>query len=421
VGRRTVGIVMNGVTGRMGRNQHLERSILAIRRQGGLDLGREVLWPEPVLVGRDPARLRALAEQAGVERWTTDLHAALSDAQNQVYFDAQVTAARAPAMRAAIAAGKHVYCEKPTAETLADALGLARAADAAGVAHGVVQDKLFLPGLRKLRRVIEDGALGRLLAVRGEAGYWVFEGDRQPAQRPSWNYRKEDGGGIVLDMLPHWRYVLDHLFGEVRAVSCHALTHIPERWDEAGRRYAATAEDAAYAAFRLEGGAFATINASWVTRVYRDDLVVFQVDGTAGSAVAGLRNCFVQHRATTPRPVWNPDDPAPVDYRAGWTEVPEHEPFENGFKVQWEGFLRHAFGAGRTSAAGATGGDATGGDATDAAPAGDGAAGEGHGAASALPRYPHDLLEGAEGVQLAELALASWREGRWLEVPELPR
>ena len=404
--RRTVGIVMNGVTGRMGRNQHLERSILAIRRQGGLDLGGgEVLWPEPVLVGRDEARLRALAEAAGLSRWTADLDAALADPENQVYFDAQVTAARTPAMRAAIAAGKHVYCEKPTAETLADALALARAAEAAGVAHGVVQDKLFLPGLRKLRRVIDDGALGRLLAVRAEAGYWVFEGDRQPAQRPSWNYRQEDGGGIVLDMLPHWRYVLDHLFGEVRAVSCHAVTHVPERWDEAGRRYAATAEDAAYTTYRLEGGVIATINASWATRVYRDDLVVFQVDGTEGSAVAGLRSCRVQHRATTPRPVWNPDDPAATDYRAGWAEVPENEPYDNGFKVQWEGFLRHAFGAERATEAGAAGGGTT---------------GEGRRSATARERYPHDLREGAKGVQLAELALASWREDRWLEVPELP-
>ena len=406
MGRRTVGIVMNGVTGRMGRNQHLERSILAIRRQGGLELGGgEVLWPEPVLVGRDAARLRALAEAAGLSRWTTDLDDALADPENRVYFDAQVTAARTPAMRAAIAAGKHVYCEKPTAETLADALALARAAEAAGVAHGVVQDKLFLPGLRKLRRVIDDGALGRLLAVRAEAGYWVFEGDRQPAQRPSWNYRQEDGGGIVLDMLPHWRYVLDHLFGEVRAVSCHAVTHLPERWDEAGRRYAVTAEDAAYTAYRLEGGVVATINASWATRVYRDDLVAFQVDGTEGSAVAGLRSCRVQHRATTPRPIWNPDDPAATDYRGGWAEVPEHEPYDNGFKVQWEGFLRHAFGAERATEAGAAGGGTT---------------GEGLGATNARPRYPHDLREGAKGVQLAELALASWREGRWLEVPELP-
>ena len=282
--RRTVGIVMNGVTGRMGRSQHLERSILAIRRQGGLDLGDgTVLWPEPTLVGRSEPRLRALAEAVGVERWTTDLAAALADPAHEIYFDAQVTSARVPAVRAAIDAGKHVYCEKPSAETLADALDLARRADAAGVRHGVVQDKLFLPGLLKLKRVIDAGMLGRILAVRGDFGYWVFEGDWQEAQRPSWNYRAEDGGGIIVDMLPHWRYVLDHLFGEVRAVSCLGVTLIPERWDEAGRRYDATADDAAYAAFRLEGGAIATIDSSWVTRVYRDDLVTFHVDGSEAS------------------------------------------------------------------------------------------------------------------------------------------
>jgi len=412
VARRTVGIVMNGVTGRMGRNQHLERSILAIRHQGGLDLGDgDVLWPEPLLVGRHAGRLRALATATGIERWTTDLGAALGDPETSVYFDAQVTAARVPALHAAIAAGKHVYCEKPTAETLADALALARAAEAAGVAHGVVQDKLFLPGLLKLRRVIDSGVLGRLLAVRGEFGYWVFEGDWQPAQRPSWNYRSEDGGGIVLDMLPHWRYVLDHLFGGVRALSCTAVTHLRERWDEAGRRYDATAEDAAFATFRLEGDVVATINSSWVTRVYRDDLVVFQVDGTDASAVAGLRDCRVQHRTMTPRPVWNPDVPSPIDFRAGWAEVPDNGAFDNGFKAQWEGFLRHADAVGR----GAPG--------ERAAPGGQTAPG-----ARAVPaeraapgaRYPHDLREGAKGVQLAELALASWREGRWLDVPELP-
>jgi predicted dehydrogenase len=372
---------MNGVTGRMGRHQHLERSILALRAQGGLDLGDgDVLWPEPTLVGRSAARLRALAEATGVERWTTDLDAALADPAHHVYFDAQVTKARAPAVRAAIAAGKHVYVEKPSAESVAEALELVRLADAAGVKHGVVQDKLFLPGLLKLKRVLDSGMLGRVLSVRGEFGYWVFEGDWQPAQRPSWNYRSEDGGGIILDMLPHWRYVLDHLFGEVRAVSCLGATHVPERWDEAGRAYAATADDAAYAAFELAGGVVATINASWTTRVYRDELVVFQVDGTEGSAVAGLRTCRVQHRTMTPRPVWNPDVANPFDFRADWSPVPDNGPFDNAFKAQWERFLRHVvLGA----------------------------------------PYHQTLLEGAKGVQLAELGLASWRERRWLDVPEL--
>ena len=379
--RRTLGIVMNGVTGRMGRHQHLERSILALRAQGGLDLGDgDVLWPEPTLVGRSAARLRALADATGVERWTTDVPAALADPAHHIYFDAQVTSARVPAVRAAIQAGKHVYVEKPSAETVAEALDLVRLADAAGVKHGVVQDKLFLPGLLKLKRVLDSGMLGRVLSVRGEFGYWVFEGDWQPAQRPSWNYRAEDGGGIILDMLPHWRYVLDHLFGEVRSVSCLGATHVPQRWDEAGRPYAATADDAAYATFELAGGVVATINASWATRVHRDELVTFQVDGTEGSAVAGLRTCRVQHRTMTPRPVWNPDVANPFDFRADWASVPDNGVFDNAFKVQWERFLRHVV--------------------LDAP-------------------YHQTLLEGAKGVQLAELGLASWRERRWLDVPEL--
>src|SRR6266700_4511748 len=333
---------MNGVTGRMGSNQHLGRSILAIRN--------------------------------------TDLDAALSDPGYSVYFDAQVTSARSPALRAAIAAGKHVYCEKPVAEDLPTALELARLATAAGVKHGVVQDKLFLPGLIKLRALRDSGFFGRILSVRGEFGYWVFEGDWQPSQRPSWNYRVESGGGIILDMFCHWRYVLDHVVAPVRAVSALGATHIPTRVDERGVSYEATAEDAAYATFRLDGGVVAQMNSSWAVRVRRDDLLTLQVDGTLGSAVAGLRDCCVQPRVATPRPVWNPDLPSPIDFRAGWLELPGNQEFDNGFRAQWERFLRHV--------------------ACD-------------------EPFPWVLLEGARGVQLAEAGLRSWRERRWVDVPDL--
>jgi predicted dehydrogenase len=379
--RRTIGIVMNGVTGRMGYRQHLLRSILAIREQGGLLLDDgTLLWPEPVLVGRSEARLRALAERHGLERWTTSLDEALADPIVEVYFDAQVTPAREKALRTAIAAGKHIYTEKPTAESLEGALDLARLAREAGVRNGVVQDKLFLPGLLKLKRLVDSGFFGRILSVRGEFGYWVFEGDWQSAQRPSWNYRAEDGGGMILDMFPHWRYVLDEIVAPVRSVYAHSSTHIPERRDEQGTAYRATADDAAYGIFELEGGVVAQINSSWAVRVDRDELVEFQVDGTEGSAVAGLRNCRYQHRVGTPKPVWNPDLPATEDFRSQWHQVPDNEVFDNGFKVQWELFLRHVV----------TGSD-----------------------------YRWDLLEGAKGVQLAELGLRSAREGRRLDVPTL--
>jgi len=381
VARRTVGVAMNGVTGRMGYNQHLLRSVLAIRDQGGLAVADgTVIWPEPVLIGRDEDRIRAIAERHGVERWTTDVGKALAEPDVEIYFDAQVTSARREGVLAAIDAGKHVYCEKPTAESLADALELARAAAARGVKTGVVQDKLFLPGLRKLKRLVDGGFFGRILSVRGEFGYWVFEGDWQPAQRPSWNYRAEQGGGIVLDMFCHWQYVLREIFGPVRSVQALTATHIPRRVDERGNAYEATADDAAYGIFELDNGIVAQINSSWATRVNRDELVEFQVDGTEGSAVAGLRRCRVQHRSITPKAVWNPDLPSPVDFRAQWQEVPDNTEFDNGFKEQWELFLRHVV----------------------------------------LDEPWHwDLLAGARGVQLAELGLKSAAEGRRVEIPEL--
>jgi predicted dehydrogenase len=379
--QHTVGIIMNGVTGRMGLNQHLRRSVYAIMQQGGVQLNeRESIMPHPLLVGRNASKLEAIAIECGGLPWSTDLATALADPAYSIYFDAQTTRRRAPAVRQAIAAGKHVYCEKPVADSLAAALDLHRLAKAAGIKHGVVQDKLWLPGLLKLSSLQRQGFFGRVLSVRGEFGYWVFEGDRVPAQRPSWNYRQEDGGGIIVDMLCHWRYVLDNLFGAVESVSCLGATHIPQRWNEAGEAYPATADDAAYATFELAGGIVAHFNSSWCTRVRRDDLLTLHVDGTLASAVAGLRDCWIQPYAATPRPVWNPDIANPLDFFAGWQKVPEQDAFDNAFKRQWELFLRHVV-------------------------TGD--------------PFPWGLLEGAKGVQLAELGLESWRRRAWVDVPEL--
>ncbi|MEV4693764.1 Gfo/Idh/MocA family oxidoreductase [Micromonospora echinospora] len=381
--RTSVGIILNGVTGRMGYRQHLVRSLLAIREQGGVparDGSR--IWPELTLVGRDENRLAAIAQRHGLSAYTCDLDAALADDANQIYFDAQVTAAREKAIRAAIEAGKHVYTEKPLAEDFLASLELARLAAAKGVRNGVVQDKLFLPGLRKLKRLVDGGFFGRILSVRGEFGYWVFEGDWQGAQRPSWNYRAEDGGGITLDMFPHWHYVLEQIIAPVTAVTAVTATHIPERVDENGARYRATADDAAYGIFELAGGVVAQINSSWAVRVHRDELVEFQVDGTHGSAVAGLRDCRIQHRGATPMPVWNPDLPVTEPFRDQWQIVPDNGEHDNAFKVQWEAFLRHV---------------------VDDEP------------------FPWDFLAGARGVQLAEAGLRSAREGRRVTIEEIPR
>ena len=378
---QTIGIIMNGVTGRMGLNQHLRRSIHAIMEQGGVRIGEdETIMPRPLLVGRNTSKLEAISTEFGGLPYTTDLDRALADNQYSIYFDAQTTDRRAEAVRKAIAAGKHIYCEKPIAVSTATALELYKLAQAAGVKHGVVQDKLWLPGIEKLKTLRDLGFFGRIFSIRGEFGYWVFEGDVVPSQRPSWNYRKEDEGGIIIDMLCHWRYVLDDVFGPVKAVSCLGATHIPERRDEQGKPYTCTADDAAYATFEIEGGIVAHFNSSWCVRVRRDDLLTIQVDGTKGTAVAGLRDCWIQPYGATPRPNWNPDIPNRLNFFEGWQKVPEQTTFDNAFKRQWELFLQHIVHD---------------------------------------EPFRWNLLEGAKGVQLAEAGLESWQKRCWVDVGDL--
>ena len=380
-----LGIIMHGVTGRMGMNQHLIRSIVAIRNQGGVTLSNgDKVMPDPILIGRNAEKIEALAKANGISRFGTDLDKALANKDDTVFFDAGTTQMRPTLLAKAIQAGKHVYCEKPIATNLNEAVEIARLAEKSGVKHGAVQDKLFLPGLRKLDMLRKAGFFGKMLSVRIEFGYWVFEGDLQPIQRPSWNYRKEDGGGIILDMVFHWRYVLDNLFGEVQSVSCLGATHIPTRWDEANKPYECTADDAAYATFELKGHqgehVVAQVNSSWTTRVNREDLVTFHVDGTHGSAVAGLQACKAQSRVNTPRPVWNPDVKQTMNFTDQWQEVPDTQFYDNGFKIQWEHFIRHI---------------------VENEP------------------YRWTLPEGAKGVQLVEAALQSWQERRWVDVAPL--
>lgn len=382
---------MNGVTGRMGTNQHLDRSITAIIKQGGVKVSDDLtLLPDPLLTGRSESKLKALAENFGNEatgqpyRYTTDLQGALDGKYGdyEIFFDASGTLQRARFIEMAVKAGKAIYCEKPTAVETEEAVRLARLVRDAGLKNGVVQDKLWLPSFRKLRMLRDLGFFGKILSVRGEFGYWVFTGldYDQPAQRPSWNYRKEDGGGMMVDMFCHWRYVIDHTFGPVRSLVSYANTDLPERRDESGKVFPCTADDSAYAIFVLEDGTVVQFNSSWCTRVRRDDLLTIQVDGTKGSAVAGLREVKIQSAASTPKPVWNPDIAQPINFYEGWQDVPNNIEYDNAFKIQWEDFIRHV--------------------ATDS-------------------EWKYDLMEGAKGVQLAELGLKSWQEGVWMDVPEL--
>jgi predicted dehydrogenase len=380
MGNRTIGVLIEGATGRLGTTQHL-RSLMAIRSEGGLPAANgDRLVPEPVLLGRNPAKLAALAEANGGLRWSTDRDACLADPDIAIYFDASATGGRRARIGAALGAGKHVYVEKPLAESLADALDLARRAERAGLKNGVVQDKLFLPGLTKLRKLYEADFFGRALSVRLDFGWWVFDGTPYPAQRPSWNYRKATGGGLILDMFAHWRYIFDRLLGEIKAVSCRHITALPERRDESGNPYRVDVEDTAFAIFELAGGVLAQVGASWASRVKRDDLLQIQVDGTRGSAVCGLHRCFLQPLVATPKPFFDPERPQPMVFDEQWQEMPDVEPGRNGYRAGWELFLRHV--------------------------------------AEDTP-FPSRFLEGAKSVQLAEACYQSNRERRWIDLLEL--
>lgn len=377
----TIGIIMNGVTGRMGTNQHLLRSIKAIYEQGGVKINdKDRIQVDPILVGRNEVKLQELCKRSGFSKYTTDLDSLLKNPSYSVYFDAQSTTRRNEDVQKAIDAGKHVYCEKPISENMETAMALAKKAIKAGVKNGVVQDKLWLPGLLKLKYLIDTGFFGNIVSVKGEFGYWVFDGHQQPAQRPSWNYRKEDGGGMIVDMLCHWRYVIDNLFGNVTKVNCLAATHLPTRVDESGKVYKATADDAAYATFITDKGIICHFNSSWCTRVRRDDLLTIQVDGTKGSAVAGLRKCWIQPEAATPKPVWNPDIDQPIDFYSSWYEMPSNKEYDNAFKIQWELFLRHIV---------------------------------------LNEPFRWTLLEGVKGIQLADRGLQSSAEQKWIDIEPL--
>lgn len=380
---RELGIIMHGITGRMGYNQHLNNSILAIMKDGGIPLSNgDKLFPKIILLGRNKAKLKKIAEDHQIEHYTTDYDACLANKEYEVFFDAGATKMRPGLIEKALAAGKHVYCEKPIGLSLEDSLAVCRKASASGLKTGIVMDKLYLPGLQKLKQLVEEDFFGQILSIKIDFGYWVFTGeeDKQPAQRPSWNYRKEDGGSIIFDMMCHWRYVLDHIVAPVKSVSCLGAVNFKKRWDEENMPYIADADDAFYAMLKLDKGIIAQINSSWCTRVNRDDLVTFQIDGSKGSAVAGLTNCKIQRLADTPRPVWNPDAPQQMNFYDQWEEYQPRAKFKNGFRAQWEEFLLAA---------------------VEGKP------------------YAYTLNEGAKGVQLAELSMKSWELEQWMQVDDL--
>ena len=340
---KRLGIIMHGVTGRMGYNQHLVRSICAIRDAGR----RRACERRPRDARSDPGRpqrgeaRRDRRSGTASRATTTDLDAALANTDDTVFFDAGSTQMRADLLSKAIDAGKDVYCEKPIADTLADAIKVAKLARSRGIKNGVVQDKLFLPGLRKMKLLKDAGFFGRMLSVRGEFGYWVFEGDLQPIQRPSWNYRKADGGGIILDMLCHWRYVLDNLFGEVKAVSCLGVTHIPRAHRRSGQALHGRCRRCRLCDVRARG-----------RRDRADQLVLVRarearrsrhLPGRRHARLGGRRPHALLHPASREHAASGLESGRAADdelQRAVGGSA-GHQAYDNGFKLQWEDFIRH--------------------------------------------------------------------------------
>jgi predicted dehydrogenase len=375
---QTIGIIVNGATGRIGSTQHLAHALVPIIAEGGLALGADRLIPRLLLVGRDADRLAAVARAHGIMDWSTDLDAALADPAYAIFFDAAATQQRLTVLDKAIAAGKHVYSEKPVARTAAHGQALLEKAQARGLKHGAVEDKVHLPGLQKLAALTTSGALGRIVGFRLEFGWWVFDGSDRPCQRPSWNYRS-GGGGLILDMYPHWRYIIETIVGSIVRVASSEWIATPERVDEQGKRYAVAVEDSAATLVEIEGGAFGTILSSWATRVRRDDLLTLQVDGSKGSAIAGLHRCHVQMNAQTPSIAhFSVMKDIGADYRHDWTEAPPLPSYTNPYRVGWERFLRHV--------------------ATDAP-------------------MPSDFAAGIRDVAFAEACHRSMRERTWIAFP----
>ena len=375
----TIGIIVNGATGRIGGTQHLANALAPIRDEGGLPAGNDRIVPRLLLAGRDAARVEAAAKKHNAA-WTTDLGKALADPDYSVFFDAAATHQREAMLERAIVAGKHIYSEKPVALSVERGVALLRAAQARGVKHGAVEDKLGLPGLQKLTHVVKSGALGRIAGFRVEFGWWVFDGTEVPCQRPSWNYTRVGGGGLILDMYPHFRYMIENLLGPIRRVVCALSTATPERIDEHGARYAVDVEDTASTIVELESGATGTILSSWATRVRRDDLLTFQIDGTQGSANAGLHRCYVQTGAQTPHTAhFSVATDLNIDYRVKWTEVHDGVSPTNPYRVGWENFLRHV----------------------------------GTGAP-----MPADLAAGIRDVQFAQACYQSMKDAKWIDLAQ---
>ncbi len=309
-------------TGRQG-NAHL--AALAYLRDSGLRVGDRTVRVEAALYGRDPQKVKALAERYGVQRTSTQLEELIEAPEVSVVDNCLVNRFHFEPLMHAIRQGKHVLSEKPLTNRLAEGAQLLAAAKAAGVQHGIVQHMRFTPGPARAHELIETGHLGRIFSANVLFGYMV---PQMVTNRPAWFYKQElAGGGIMDDMMTHFFDLLRFLIGPIESVYAATSVAWKQRQDADGRPFPVSVEDVASVTMRFSGGAIGNCFNSWVRRKH-EEIPQFQVDGEDASLLFNFSQLSMLTQASTPVIPFHAKLPQP-EPEAGWQriEVQPRDPF----------------------------------------------------------------------------------------------